>query len=123
MSNILVVDDVAVICEFVADTLKGENYNLTSATSGREALEFCKEIDFDLLITDLLMPDMDGFELMSLVRKTLPDIKIIVMTAGGAISSKDYLDLASKRLHVSAALEKPLDQAQLIEETRKALEN
>lgn len=121
MSKILVVDDVPSVCELVAVALEEAGYEVVTATSGREAIQHCKKSEFDLLITDLLMPEMDGFELMNSIHRISPNIQMIVMTAGGAISSETYLDLASHRLKACAALEKPLQLPVLLDETRKAL--
>ena len=62
--NILVVDDDNLVNEFVTETLKRLNYSVSSATSGAEALEMIESRDFDLVLSDVRMPEMDGITLL-----------------------------------------------------------
>ncbi len=64
VETILVVDDEAPIREVLEEYLLGLGYRVQTARDGREALDFLRECDFDLVITDLVMPRMDGFALI-----------------------------------------------------------
>ncbi|MDP2969158.1 MAG: response regulator, partial [Deltaproteobacteria bacterium] len=59
-------------------------YEVVTAKNGKEALEHLRKEPFTILVTDIKMPEMDGFELMEVVRVEFPDIHIIVMTGHGA---------------------------------------
>ncbi|HPE33640.1 MAG TPA: response regulator [Bacteroidales bacterium] len=81
--TILIVDDVPKNIELAANILQAKNYNITFATSGEAALEKVKSIDFDLILLDVMMPGMDGFEVCRLLKENsnTKDIPIIFLTA------------------------------------------
>jgi two-component system chemotaxis response regulator CheY len=103
---VLVVDDSATVRKFVAASLNVKGFRVVTAADGVEALERMPAENFDLIITDLNMPDMDGFEFMRTLRETpeYRDIPIIVLSS--------YTDLKNKDLALEvgavAFLEKPL---------------
>ena len=74
MANILAVDDSASMRQMVAFTLKGAGHNVTEAADGVEALKIAKSNKFDLVLSDVNMPNMDGIGLTKELR-TLPDFK------------------------------------------------
>jgi PleD family two-component response regulator len=81
--NILLVDDRSENLLALEGTLEDEDYNLFKATSGQEALRLVLKHDFDLILLDVQMPEMDGFEVAKLLRskKKTEDIPIIFITA------------------------------------------
>ncbi|MBM4351832.1 MAG: hybrid sensor histidine kinase/response regulator [Deltaproteobacteria bacterium] len=82
--RILIVDDESIILDMVASYVSHIGYEAMTAKNGREALERLRSEPFTILITDIKMPEMDGFELMKAVRSEFPDIHIIAMTGHGA---------------------------------------
>lgn len=74
--NILVVDDEAAICELSKNLLSSKGYNVLVADSGQAALKILESNDIDLLLSDVIMPNMDGYKLAAKVRKKYPHIKI-----------------------------------------------
>ncbi|MEW6455550.1 MAG: PAS domain S-box protein [Acidobacteriota bacterium] len=78
--NILIVEDDSVFREMVYDMVKTLGYDCSLAKDGIEALKIIKNERFSLLITDLLMPEMDGIELMKEAKKIFPNLWIIAMT-------------------------------------------
>ncbi len=81
--TILIVDDIPKNIELAANILQAKNYNITFATSGAAALEKVKSIDFDLILLDVMMPEMDGFEVCKHLKddpKT-KEIPVIFLTA------------------------------------------
>lgn len=84
MKRILVVEDNKLILETIAQSLLREGYEIIKATDGKECLKLLEESTFDLLITDLYMPNINGLELLSILqeqgRKTMP---VLVLSAGG----------------------------------------
>jgi signal transduction histidine kinase len=91
--RILVVDDEESIREMVSKIVNHIGYEAGTAKNGKEALEVLRKEPFTILITDIKMPEMDGFELMKAVRTGFPDIHIICMTAHGA--SYTYTDVVA----------------------------
>jgi CheY-like chemotaxis protein/predicted regulator of Ras-like GTPase activity (Roadblock/LC7/MglB family) len=87
--NVLVVDDEDVITWAISQGLtKKGAINVETASSGEDALEVMKERDFDLVITDIRMKGMTGFELLSHVRTLYPETGVVVMTAYGSAEAK-----------------------------------
>ena len=81
-SKILIVDDISKNIQLAANILKTEGYNLSFAKNGKTAIERCSVVDFDLILLDVMMPDMDGFEVCEILKKDdkTKDIPIIFLT-------------------------------------------
>jgi len=81
--TILVVEDEEVVKDVIVETLEGLGYNINNASDGLKALEACNEMEkpIDLLITDVVMPNMNGVELAKHVRQMWPDVKVLFMSA------------------------------------------
>ncbi len=95
--RILVVDDEQDVREMVSKIINVIGHEAVSAGSGKEALEILKNGTFSILITDIRMPEMDGFELMKAVRDLFPNVYIICMTAhGGSYSYTDVVTVGAK---------------------------
>lgn len=91
--RILIVDDEPMILDMVASYVSLIGFEALRAGNGKEALERLRNEPFTILITDIKMPEMDGFELMKTVRAEFPDMHIIAMTGHGA--SYTYTDVVS----------------------------
>jgi len=95
-ATILVVDDEEMLRKILSKILTKEGYNVHLASTGHEALEILRREKIDLLITDVKMPEMDGFDLLKTVKIDYPQIGIIVMTAfGDAYTVRDALLLGA----------------------------
>lgn len=110
--KILLVDDEEAIRKMVRAVLGSELYEFDEAPNGIAAQATLEKQKFDLVISDVIMPDCDGIELVMAIRRKLPEIKIIVMSGGGRVRAGHYLDLASK-LGATRVFEKPFDTAAL----------
>ena len=84
---ILVVDDDSLVNEFVTETLTRSGYEVHSASSGPEALELIDQYEYDLVLTDVKMPEMDGITLLSKIKKQVPDTVVVVITAFGTVQN------------------------------------
>lgn len=95
--NILVVDDNPDFVGFVRDLLYKTGFNVHTASNGAEAIEQLKEFVPDLIFLDLLMPEMDGFEVVSKIHEDerLKDVPIVVLTAKD-VTAQDITELNSK---------------------------
>lgn len=116
--HILVVDDESIILTSCERILSPEGHRVSTATSGREALAILEKESFDLIITDIKMPEMDGIEFMRQVREKKPDISIVVIT--GYPSQESIREALS--LRIVDYLPKPFSPALLLEVVQKALE-
>jgi PAS domain S-box-containing protein len=79
--RVLVVDDDARICESLKDLLEGERCCIETAPSGARAVEWLERQPFDLVLSDVVMPDMDGYELYQTVKESTPKLPVVLMTA------------------------------------------
>ena len=115
--KILIVDDNSTNLEILETQLKGWNYQVVSASSGKEALEQMLVSAFDLVITDMQMPEMDGIRLAQSIRQQNHDLPIIVLSSLGDTSYKDHSHL------FSSILTKPVKHNQLCLEITRHLSN
>ena len=79
--RVLVVDDDLGICQSLTDLLEEEGCKIETAHSGVQALDWLKKQEFDVVLSDVVMPDMDGFELYKTVKKNSPQLPVVLMTA------------------------------------------
>jgi DNA-binding NtrC family response regulator len=86
-ARLLIVDDEATLMTALCKTLELEGYATTGYTSAREALKQLAEADFDILLTDLMMPEMDGIALLRAAQEIDRDLVGIVMTGHGTIDT------------------------------------
>lgn len=119
MHNILIVDDEKLFLLSVSEYLKARSgkFNMFTARNGQEALTILQSKKIDLVITDLKMPVMDGFELLSYMSKHYLDIPVIVMTAFGG----PEIEQGVKNLGGFQYIEKPFDFKDLMDKINSAL--
>jgi len=86
-ARILLVDDEASIRLTLGALLERTGYNVTSAESGEQAVQLLERQPFDLLLTDLKMPGIDGMQLVAAARQRQPDVAVIVLTGHGSLES------------------------------------
>lgn len=119
MKHVLIVEDEKTVQLTILDGLrKYENeFRILSAENGIVAKEILEKLAVDLIVTDLKMPGMDGFELLSYIRKNRPYLPVIVMTAFGNPELETWL----RSVGVFAYLEKPIDFTELTSKILNAL--
>ncbi len=83
--SILVVDDEQVVRDMLCEAIEVQSYSVTSVPSARDAISTLNERPVHVVITDIMMPEMDGFELLAYVRKNFPAIVVVVITGYGTI--------------------------------------
>jgi excisionase family DNA binding protein len=116
-SRILVVDDEAAIRELLAKTLALAEYDVDVAPDGRSALERLRTLPYDLLITDLKMPGVDGLTVIREGRRYRPDIPVIIITGFSTEASA----IEAINLGVSGYLIKPFRVPKVLAAAAKAL--
>lgn len=112
--RIMVVDDEEDICEVAHLLLESAHYEVACFGDAKSALKALDEDSFDLVLTDMLMPEMDGVELITEIRRRLPGQAIVAMSGGGHAPRESYLEIA--RLYgVKGVLPKPFNRESLLE--------
>lgn len=115
--KVLIVDDEPRICDSLRILLTDQDYEVCTAGSGREALEFLSKNIFDVVLMDIVMPDMNGYQLMDHINNHVPDTIVIVITGHAS------LDSAVKALKRGAYdyLRKPFEFDELLKTLQNAL--
>ena len=105
--RILLVDDESIILETYSSLLSEKGFSVVTASSGREALETFSRGSFDLVITDLAMPDGDGFKLLEEIKERSPHTPVIVFTGKIYRAVKEFVALlgANELLEKSCSTE------------------
>lgn len=123
MPSILVVDDEDQIRQLIRTTFEEAGYRVEEASNGKEALDQYRRTPTDLVITDILMPDQDGLECISTLRRESPNVKIIAITGGSdMIGVLGFLDVA-KMLGAHRTLQKPFEMKTLLDAVDSALQS
>ena len=122
-SRILIADDDPILRELVQEYLSAEGYSLTLVEDGREALKAAEAARFDLIITDMVMPNLDGIELLQALRSTSPETPVLAMSAGIAGCNADVLLRAATAVGAVSVLRKPLSRQALVETVRDLLQS
>lgn len=117
MSTILIVDDEYLIADILGFALEDEGYLVEKASNGRKALEALQHTSVELVITDYMMPVLNGEELLKAIREEmkLPDLPVILMS--GAQAS---LGRISPQMF-AAVFDKPFDMGEMIAKVRELL--
>jgi len=122
MTSILVIDDNDEFRGMLRKMLEKEGYEVREARHGKEGVELYRENPADLLMIDLIMPEEDGVQVMSELKKEFNDIKFIMMSGGGEYESgEDYLS-SLEAFGVQKTLAKPFDRQTMIAMVKEALE-
>ena len=118
MKRILIVDDVATNREFIREALMCQEYKITEAVAGGQALEMMENEGADLVITDLRMPGISGVDLLRKLRVKYPDTTVILLTAWGTVESAVEAMKAGAHDYIT----RPLDVRELRSVVRRVLE-
>ncbi len=124
-ANILVVDDEITACKSCRDILSREKHAVKFATSAKDALKLLDEKSFDLVLTDLKMPEMDGIELLEEIRKKDSNMPVIVITGFATVETAvdamrkgayDYIAKPFTPAELRIAVEQTLEKAGLLKQ-------
>jgi CheY-like chemotaxis protein len=111
--RILIIEDDEFVKNMLKQTIERAGYDVATAANGHIGLKLYKSNPFDVVITDLIMPDMEGIETITHLRKNNPGVKIIAISGGGRNSPEDYLHIAEK-LGAKRTFSKPIDRQALL---------
>ena len=114
MKRILLVDDNDAFRQPLREILRAAGYEVRTAPEGKVALQLFRQRPFDLVVTDLIMPEKEGLETIMELKQIEPGLKIIAMSGGGRVDAGDYLPMA-EMLGASATLAKPFEVEKILE--------
>ena len=117
--TILLVDDEVALLKLNSEILKGNGYKTLCANSAQHALQLLEQKNIDLILSDIIMPDMDGYQLASIVNDKYPDVKIQLVSG---FSEHNNSKLADETLRKNI-LSKPFNSPQLLEKIRTLLDS
>jgi DNA-binding response OmpR family regulator len=109
-AKILIVEDEALIGWSLANALKKAGFTVVIAETGEKALEKLSSSGYDLVITDLNLPHIDGFEVASFVKKFSSDIPVLMMTT----KDKNFMNDPAHLTNVDNVIEKPFNLKEII---------
>ena len=121
-ASVLLIDDEASVCRTLSSLLEAEGYAVVTAQSGRDALKLLESRRFDVALTDLLMPEMDGIQTMEALKDFDADLEVIVLTGHTAIRAAtdalkrgacDYLQKPVTVMELNAALRRAVELRRL----------
>ena len=115
--KILVVDDEETVCHSIKKVLSRKGYSVSQALNVEDAVKLIKEMTFDLVITDLMIPGTSGMELLQIIRDHYPELDVIMITGYASIESA----VKATRIGAAAYLPKPFTPDELTQVTVKTL--
>ena len=113
MARILLIEDDDSVRTLLFLALVHVGHTVIEARNGREGLNLFRSAPFDLVITDIVMPEKEGFEVLMKIRKRNPSLKIIAISGGGLHNAAHYLHTA-KLLGAAKVLAKPFSNEELM---------
>jgi DNA-binding response OmpR family regulator len=120
MAKILIIDDENQIRLMLRQMFEREGYDILEAADGKQALKMNKSNPADLIITDIIMPEMEGIRTIMELKKEKPDAKIIAVSGGGKNSPEQYLHFA-KKLGADRTFTKPFNRDELVAAVKEIL--
>jgi len=117
---ILIIDDEVQIRELLGQMLAREDYDVVYASDGKEGMKACREQSIDLIITDIIMPEKDGIEMILELRHDFPGLKVIAISGGGRLGPDGYLEMARK-LGAHRTFFKPFNRKEILDAVRELL--
>ncbi len=118
--SILVVDDEPGMRDMIYQVLTAAGHHVMCAGDGQQASKLMAEHRFDVVVTDVIMPERDGIEVIGELRRKRPQVRIVAMSGGGHVPVEQYLKIA-KGVGAHAVLEKPFTNRALLDTIEKLM--
>jgi DNA-binding NtrC family response regulator len=120
-SSILIVDDDNATCTVVKTALHRAGHAAACASGEAQVTSLLKRLKFDLVITDIIMPEFDGIKVIEAVKRHQPDAAIMAMSGGGSCVTRELCLMLAKGAGGMVALEKPFHLTELLDAVGVAL--
>ena len=114
--KILLIDDETEFLEIMSERMQNRGMNVTTVASAKDALKKVQDENYDAIIVDLMMPEMDGLETLKALKKINPEVQIIMLTGHATVEK----GIEAMKLGAMDLLEKPADLNSLSEKIHKA---
>jgi PAS domain S-box-containing protein len=118
--RILVIEDEPQMRTMLKQMLEDKGCDVVEASDGKEGIKLYRANPFDLIVTDIIMPEREGIEIIIELKKDFPDVKIIAISGGGRSEPESYLNLA-EQLGAKRVFPKPIDREELLNAVRDLL--
>jgi DNA-binding NtrC family response regulator len=116
--KVLAIDDERIVLDSITKILKAENFAVEVSLSGRQGLEWATQKDYDIVLTDLRMPDIGGMRILRDVKRVKPAIPVVMITGFGTVKSA----VQAMKLGAAEYLEKPFSPDELVKTINSALQ-
>ncbi|OJY45642.1 MAG: hypothetical protein BGP08_18120 [Rhizobiales bacterium 64-17] len=113
--KVLVIDDISGVRESLSIALTAAGFAVTALSNGREGLTVLEQDNFDAVVTDIWMPEMDGLNLIKEIRERQPELRIFAVTGGGPRLSIETAGSLASVWGAERVFIKPFDEAKLID--------
>lgn len=120
--RVLVIDDEKEMRDMVSRVLRHAGHEVYTAEDGREALGLLRTLSVAVVVTDLVMPEMEGIEFILHLRRQVPEVKVIAMSGGGYVTPQAYLRVAAN-CGASRVLAKPFSSQELLDAVDGVMES
>ncbi len=119
--RVLVVDDESTVRGLIEQTMTRAGHNVDTAADGFDALIKLSLMHYDLVVTDVVMPEMDGAKLIGHIRERYPNLKVIAISGGGGGRAPSECLAAAERAGAAKTLLKPFLHSELLSMTEELL--
>ncbi len=122
MANVLIIDDDDLMRSMLVQMIEREGLSAIGAENGEKGIELLDKNEFDLIVTDIVMPEKEGLETILYLKKNCPNIPIIAISGGAKIEPKLYLNVAQD-FGVNYTFAKPINKKTFLTAVRDCLDN
>jgi DNA-binding NtrC family response regulator len=114
--KVLLVDDEVDFLDTLSERMRNRGMEVSTSSSGKEALKKVEQESYDVIILDLMMPEVDGLDALRILKEKKPDLQVILLTGHATVEK----GIEAMKLGAMDFLEKPADINQLTEKIKKA---
>lgn len=122
MNHILLIDDDEATRETLADCLDSAGHTVAQAENGRKALQLLNKTSYDLIVTDVFMPELDGIELLQILGEREDQPPVISISGGGGVLPPGWATKLTEVYSVASAMTKPLDLRVFLRNVEQSLQ-
>ena len=124
--RILLAEDESALRDILSSVLEDEEYSFDAAANGKEAWDLMNKNNYDILMTDLYMPEMNGIDLIKKSQQSFPSLKIILFSGGGkgleAENGKGDIIFCGDKIKIDLFLKKPCSLSEMISSIERLLQ-
>ena len=119
MVRILIIDDDDTFLDMLKDMIERNGYEVVTASDGKEGMDFYRKEPADLVITDIIMPNKEGVELIFELQRDFPNAKIIAISGGGKMKAEDCIKTVSLIPNVKRTFQKPFAMDEMLQAVKE----